>query len=289
MLTIPAYQLIVVKHIIKLLVNRQTLKIHVIMKTAELVPYLEDASRRAGARIMEVYTKGPKAEFKQDGSPVTIADRAAEKLILEVIAEVWPEIPVISEENSASHIMTPPDCFFLVDPLDGTKEFLKHDGEGTFTVNIALIEKGEPILGVVFAPLLDRLFTGVKGIEAREQANGKVKTIKVREVPSIGALAVTSCSQRDEFTIQWLEDHGIANTISIGSSLKFCLVACGEADVYPRFSPTMEWDTAAGDAILRAAGGSVTHPDGSLYKYGKKDYRNTAFIAWGLMQNKFAS
>ena len=237
---------------------------------------------------MEVYAQGPSAEYKDDGSPVTIADQAAEKVILEVLTEVSPEIPVISEENSTSHSITPPDRFFLVDPLDGTKEFLNPDGKGSFTVNIALIEQGEPTLGIVFAPAFDRLFTGVCGRGAHEQANGTVRSIMVREVPSTGVLAVASSSHRDEETDRWLADHEITATISIGSSLKFCLVACGEADVYPRFGPTMEWDTAAGDAILRAAGGRVTHPDGSAYTYGKKDYRNTAFIAWGLIQEKFS-
>ena len=259
------------------------------MFSEDWISTLEEAARNAGARIMEVYVQGPNPEYKDDGSPVTVADRAAEKVILEVLAEVSPEIPVISEENSASHSTTPPDRFFLVDPLDGTREFIKKDGRGSFTVNIALIEQGEPTLGIIFVPAFDRLFTGVCGRGAQEQSNGTVRTIKAREIPPTGALAVVSISHQDEETDRWLAEHGITETISIGSSLKFCLVACGEADVYPRFGPTMEWDTAAGDAILRAAGGRVTHPDGSAYTYGKKNYRNTAFVAWGLMQGNYLS
>lgn len=237
----------------------------------QLIPVV----RRAGREIMRVYETAPKANIKDDGSPVTEADNAAEAIIIPALKEIAPEIPIISEENADSHRLSPPQEFFLVDPLDGTREFLKRDGKGSFTVNIALIKNRTPQFGIVFAPALDRLFWGINGEAASENDDA----IHVRSTPSSGAVAVASVSHRDEQTNSWLAEHEISKTVSIGSSLKFCLLACGEADVYPRFGPTMEWDTAAGDAVLRAAGGRVEHPNGEAFQYGKSDYKNTAFIA----------
>jgi len=167
--------------------------------------------------------------------------------------------------------------FFLVDPLDGTKEFLKRDGKGSFTVNIALVENGAPIFGIVYAPALGRTFSGIDGAGAWE--NGS--EISVRNAATDKKIAVASVSHRDAVTDKWLNDNAINETVSIGSSLKFCLVACGEAHVYPRFAPTMEWDTGAGHAVLSAAGGRVEKPDGSIFAYGKPNYRNGDFIAYG--------
>ena len=254
-------------------------------------------AREAGAAIMNVYGRA-EAQFKADGSPVTEADEAAEALILPALKAASPEITIISEENAASHALKAPDTFWLVDPLDGTKEFLKRDGKGAFTVNIALIQGGVPVFGIVYAPALNRLFVGYAGSEGKAGAawtqdgngngngngNGGVdgaRDLRVRAVPATGAVAVASASHRDEATDSWLAARGIGQTKSIGSSLKFCLVAAGEADVYPRFGPTMEWDTAAGDAVLRAAGGMVETLDGSPYPYAKPDYRNGPFIARG--------
>ncbi|MBO9446674.1 3'(2'),5'-bisphosphate nucleotidase CysQ [Ruegeria sp. R14_0] len=244
---------------------------------AALIP----VAREAGAKIMEVYEKPAEAEFKGDGSPVTEADAAAEAIILPALHAAAPSVTVISEENAASHALAAPETFFLVDPLDGTKEFLKRDGKGSFTVNIALIDKGRPVFGIVYAPALDRMFVGVVGQQAEESSGGVSRPIRVRDVPYSGPVAVASASHRDAETDAWLNDHGIDQTTSIGSSLKFCLVAAGEADVYPRFGPTMEWDTGAGHAVLAAAGGRVTNPDNSEFTFGKPDYRNGAFIAWG--------
>ena len=240
--------------------------------------------RDAGARILEINEKPANADYKSDGSPVTEADAAAEAVILPALSDLAPDIAVISEENASSHSLTPPETFFLVDPLDGTKEFLKRDGKGSFTVNIALINKGKPVLGIVHAPALDRLFSGIAGARAEETCAGVTRQISVRQPQPSGAVAVASASHRDAETDDWLRKHGISQTISIGSSLKFCLVASGEADVYPRFGPTMEWDTAAGQAVLQAAGGKVTHPDLSDFTFGKPNYRNGAFIAWGKMR-----
>ena len=254
------------------------------MTNEELFNALKPVVREAGAAIMAVYAKGAEADFKADGSPVTEADQAAEAVILAALVRLVPDILVISEENAASHALAAPPRFLLVDPLDGTKEFLKRDGQGAFTVNIGLIEQGVPVAGVVYAPALDRLFVGVVGVGAQEECAGAVRSIAVRRVPSNGPVAVASVSHRDALTNAWLAKRGIERTVSVGSSLKFCLLAAGEADVYPRFGPTMEWDTAAGDAVLRAAGGAVTRPDGEVFGYGKADYRNAAFVAWGGMR-----
>lgn len=251
------------------------------MQLQALIDALKPVVREAGEKIMAVYHKGGDADYKADGSPVTEADKAAEAVILPALARLAPHIPVVSEESADSHQLAAAERFFLVDPLDGTKEFLKRDGEGSFTVNIGLIENGVPIAGLVYAPALDRLFAGAVGCGVTETRGGVERPITVRAVQPQGRVAVASASHRDAETDAWLQAHGIQNTVSIGSSLKFCLVACAEADVYPRFGPTMEWDTAAGDAVLRAAGGDVQLPSGETLKYGKSDYRNGAFIAWG--------
>ena len=247
------------------------------MDHQSLIKALAPVARQAGAAIMAIHSRGVIADTKGDGSPVTEADRAAETIILEALAKIAPDITIISEENTESHALAAPDRFFLVDPLDGTKEFLKVDGKGAFTVNIALVENGVPVAGVVYAPALDRMFAG----SAESGAFEDESPITVRDIPSSGPVAVASASHRDETTNQWLADNDITETVSIGSSLKFCLLAAGEADIYPRFSPTMEWDTAAGDAVLRAAGGRVRKPDGTAFLYGKPEYRNGAFVARG--------
>ena len=248
---------------------------------AALIEALIDPVREAGAAILEIHARGVVAEVKSDGSPVTEADQAAEDILLAALSKIAPHITIISEENADSHALAAESLFFLVDPLDGTKEFLRVDGQGAFTVNIGLVSEGVPVMGIVYAPALDRLFVGALGIGAREMTGGVDQAISVRSLPSTGAVAVASRSHRDDATNEWLQTYGIENTIATGSSLKFCLVAAGEADVYPRFGPTMEWDTAAGDAVLRAAGGGVFLPDGTLYPYGKPSYRNGAFIACG--------
>ena len=245
-----------------------------------LTERLAEIALSAGEAIMHVYNDMPEAEFKTDGTPVTAADKAAEAIILAGLKRLAPEITVISEESEDSHRLNAPDRFFLVDPLDGTKEFLRRDGKGSFTVNIALIEAGEPVLGVVHAPALDRLFAGAHGNGATETADGKTRSIAVRPAPASGPVAVASRLHRDAQTDAWLREQGITETVSIGSSLKFCLLACGEADVYPRFGPTMEWDTAAGHAVLAAAGGKVTTPEHGPFRYGKAEFRNGPFIAW---------
>ena len=246
-----------------------------------LVKALIAPVQHAGRVIMDFYQTDSSAETKADGSPVTKADQAAEAILLAEVAALAPSIQVISEENAASHNLVASQEFFLVDPLDGTKEFIKPRGDGAFTVNIGLIRNGEPVMGIVFAPALDRLFFGSLGNGAFEISGGICRQICVRMPPAEGPVAVASASHRDAQTNQWLEKRGVTNSIAIGSSLKFCLIAAGEADLYPRYGPTMEWDTAAGDAVLRAAGGRVMAEDGKPFPYGKAGYRNEPFFAAG--------
>lgn len=235
---------------------------------------------KVGDVIMEFHRHGVGARTKSDGSPVSEADEAAEAILLAALADLAPDIPVVSEENAASHAIDPPAVFFLVDPIDGTREFLRTDGKGAFTVNIGLVIDRRPAFGIVHAPALDRFFAGIVGRGAWETSGGETRQIKVRAVPEEGPLAVASRSHRDPQTNAWLDSHGITNTISTGSSVKFGLMAAGEADVYPRFGPTMEWDTAAGEAVLLAAGGRVACLDGTDFAYGKPAFRNTPFIAY---------
>ncbi len=243
---------------------------------------LEPVIEKAGEIIMEVYESDHAINEKSDGSPVTEADTKSEKIIVSAIKRICPNIPIISEENSDSHKFNVDGPFFLVDPLDGTKEFLKKDGKGAFTVNIALIKNEVPLFGMVNAPALKRSFSGIVGDGSVEKNDTQSTVISISESKKHKIIAVASTSHRDEKTNKWLESNKIERTISVGSSLKFCLLATGEADVYPRFAPTMEWDTAAGDAILRAAGGIVTDTSCTKeFKYGKKNFRNNGFIAWG--------
>jgi len=238
-------------------------------------------AREAGANIMDVYRSGRSgAEIKQDGSPVTEADRRAEDCILPVLKDLMPGTAIVSEENPASHTIDAPERFWLIDPLDGTKEFLRPNGQGAFTVNIALIEHRKPVLGVIFAPVFNRLFYGGPATGAWEVTEHSEKALAVSGARGNTRVAVTSTSHFNTATKTWLRAQGITQTNPMGSSFKFCMLAAGEADVYPRFGPTMEWDTAAGDAILRAAGGMTTTPDGKPFLYGKAGYRNTDFIAW---------
>jgi len=251
------------------------------MDYASFISALTPAVDAAGSFILDIKAKGPTSMTKSDDSPVTIADQKAEHILLAALADLYPDIPVVSEENPDSHHLPAGQQFFLIDPLDGTKEFIKADDDGAFTVNIGLIEYGIPVMGMVYAPARNAFYWGYQGGGAFCRENTDITPITVRDVPAGGAVAVASASHLDSATKNWLTNHQINQITSIGSSLKFALVASGLADVYPRFGPTMEWDTAAGDAILRAAGGMVLHPNGDIYRYGKQDYRNTPFIAYG--------
>ena len=249
-------------------------------RMTDLLTVLTPAVLEAGEVIMEIHRRGVVARTKSDGSPVSEADEAAEAILLAALAEHVPDIAVVSEENAASHAIDPPRMFFLVDPIDGTREFLRADGNGAFTVNIGLVLDRRPVFGIVHAPALDRFFAGMVGGGAWETSGGETRAIRVRDIPETGPLAVASRSHRDPQTNGWLDEHGITDTIATGSSVKFGLLAAGEVDVYPRFGPTMEWDTAAGEAVLLAAGGRVAFLDGSDFTYGKPAFRNTPFIAY---------
>ncbi|PHZ85238.1 3'(2'),5'-bisphosphate nucleotidase CysQ [Paremcibacter congregatus] len=252
----------------------------------ELADGLYETTLEAGRKIMEIYAREINVNYKEDKSPVTEADEAAEKIILKTLAALTPAIPVIAEEQAnAGNTPDVEDKFWLVDPLDGTKEFIK---KGTdFTVNIALIENGLPTFGIVYAPALGRMFvakdpqTAVQMDVMDEKVIGQETPLMVRDVPPTGIVAVASKSHRDAQTNAFLAKNHITHIVSTGSSLKFCLVAAGEADIYPRFGPTMEWDTGAGHAVLRAAGGDVRNPDGTDFRYHKPDFRNGFFIANG--------
>jgi 3'(2'), 5'-bisphosphate nucleotidase len=256
-----------------------------------VIDLFERAAFAAGREIMKVFHDGPTIQIKSDQSPVTEADERAEAVILSALSAALPDMPVVAEEAVAAGNIpdTAHKSFILVDPLDGTKEFIRKSSD--FTVNIALIEAGIPVMGIVYAP--------ARGVAYVGDANGAVKievdasfmpvsrhAIRVR-IPQDGLVALASRSHNSPETDAFLQSKGITDTKTVGSSLKFCLVAEGEADVYPRFGRTMEWDTAAGDAVLRAAGGITLGLDGLPLPYGKlnqaddSDFANPSFIAWG--------
>jgi 3'(2'), 5'-bisphosphate nucleotidase len=254
----------------------------------EIALFLAKAALAAGPAVMEEYERGCEVSSKHDGSPVTSADRRAEAIICERLASLEPLPPLCAEEAIAAG--TEPrvaERFLLVDPLDGTREFLANNGE--FTINVALIEQGAPVAGAVYAPAIGRLWVGGDATfvcEARLGAElpneGSRRRIRTRRAPS-RLTAFVSRSHLDPESDSFLKRLPIDETRFAGSSLKFCLIAEGLGDVYPRFAPTMEWDTAAGDAVLRAAGGAVLDPSGRPLSYGKVDreLRNGPFIAWG--------
>ena len=243
-----------------------------------LLDDLAAGAREAGEAILEVVRRGFEVESKQDASPVTEADRAAEMIILGVLARAAPGVPVIAEEEvAAGRIPAHDETYFLVDPLDGTKEFIR--GGDDYTVNIGLIESGTPKLGVVFAPATGRLHGGSIGHGAWIDEGKGRRRISSRTRSDV-TTAVASKSHLNQATIDYLQAAvGNCSYVSIGSSLKFCIVAEGKADIYPRAAPTSEWDTAAGHAVLLAAGGLVDGPDGEALRYGKRAFLNRAFVA----------
>ena len=252
---------------------------------------LADIAWRAGEILLAHYALNEvEARRKDDNSPVTDADEEAEIFILSQLRHLFPDVPIVAEEEvSGGHASEIGDRFFLVDPLDGTKEFLSRNGE--FTVNIAEIVNGTPVCGVVFAPARGRLFVGEISSGAFDLLTeagvvpdfGGLRHIAARQPPPDGLVAVASRSHRDARTDEYLAQYKVKEFVSAGSSLKFCLVAAGEADIYPRLGRTMEWDTAAGHAVLAAAGGSVTTLDGRPFVYGKieEKFANPFFVARG--------
>jgi 3'(2'), 5'-bisphosphate nucleotidase len=262
------------------------------MKPDETLASLEALAIEAGQEILRIRAAGAGTRRKDDGSPVTDADCAAEEHIIAGIERLYPGTPIIAEESCLQDggPEIPVGDFFLVDPLDGTKEFIK--GKSDFTVNIAIARNGKPCVGVVVAPARNELFSGAAGkaFHCRLAQDGKIderRQIATRAVDLNTIAAVVSASHADARSAALLDRMTVERKLSIGSSLKFCLVAAGEADIYPRFGRTMQWDTAAGDAVLRNAGGCTTRPDGSLLTYGPSGadginaFENPHFIAFG--------
>ncbi|MBL8581321.1 MAG: 3'(2'),5'-bisphosphate nucleotidase CysQ [Rhizobiaceae bacterium] len=248
----------------------------------------------AGRRIMEVFHGHATVEHKADASPVTEADRDSERIILAGLRAAFPQMPCVAEEESAGGIVPTSlgDAFFLVDPLDGTKEFVNRRTD--FTVNIALVRRGVPEVGVVFAPCSRRFFSAEPHLAEQLTVDEDFtitarRRIHVREAVAPMAV-VASRSHLNAETEAFIHRLKAAEIVSVGSSLKFCLLAAGEADLYPRFGPTMEWDTAAGDAVLRAAGGLTLAPGGRPLGYGKRgrsgvaDFLNPSFVAIGRVE-----
>lgn len=249
------------------------------MENTKITRTIRALALEAGDKIMEIYARDDfGVRTKADDSPVTEADEAADALIYAGLAKAFPEIAIVTEEQSDSHNVSA-DRFFIVDPLDGTKEFVHRRGD--FTVNIALIENGTPVLGVVFAPAKKRLFyTDATGQTVEESQDGTIKPLHVSKANNEALVVVASKSHRDAATDTYINKYKVADSAAAGSSLKFCLVAAGEADLYPRLGRTMEWDTAAGHAVLLGAGGQVVRfDDHTPLTYGKPIYENPFFIA----------
>lgn len=256
---------------------------------SDLLQAVEAIARAAGQAIMEVYASDFAVLGKPDASPLTEADLRAEAIITPALQALLPGVPVVAEEAHARGECCGYDgvvgeggaVFWLVDPLDGTREFVARNGE--FTVNIALVRDGEPVLGVVYAPALGRLYLGERGQGAWLDDEGVRRQIHCRSVPPAGLTVATSRVHGDRAAVEaLLQGQAVAQHLSAGSSLKFGLLASGLADVYPRYGRTMEWDTAAGQAVLLAAGGKVCDTAGQPLRYGKPGFENPHFIARGL-------
>ncbi len=256
------------------------------MPNTKIVSEIRRLSILAGTEIMKIYERDDfDVKLKSDNSPVTAADEAADALIFAGLRAAFPDIEIVTEEQSDSHNISA-NRFFIVDPLDGTKEFIHRRGD--FTVNIALIENGKPVLGVVYAPARQRLFYTLADGKTVEEFGvfdpdvvGETKAISVTKPDNASLTVVASKSHRDQATDDYIAKYKVNAFQSAGSSLKFCLVAAGEADLYPRLGRTMEWDTAAGHAVLQGAGGKVIRfDDHTPLTYGKPIYENPFFIAY---------
>lgn len=248
----------------------------------QMLPAIKSLARDAGIAILDVYGSDFAVSRKDDASPVTEADLRAEAIILAGLRRIAPDIPVVSEEAMAAgaEVDVSGGRFWLVDPLDGTKEFVKRNGE--FTVNIGLVWDGQPRLGVLYAPVLDRLFAGTPEGATLEEQGKPPRSIACRIPPRQGLTVLSSRSHPDPAQFEaFIRPFHVAEIRNSGSSLKFALIAAGEADLYPRFGRTMEWDIAAAHAILNAAGGCLSLPDGTPLTYGKPGFANPPFVAWG--------
>jgi 3'(2'), 5'-bisphosphate nucleotidase len=252
-------------------------------ETGRLLEAAREASWRAGAAILEVYAEEFEIRRKADQSPVTLADHRSEAIIVEALRDLAPGIPVIAEELAEASGLPAeaPPLFWLVDPLDGTKEFVRRNGE--FSINIALVERDRPVLGLIHVPVKDLTYAaGGPGTATRQEGRAAPVPIAARKPPEGGLVVTHSRSHNASPKVDaFLEGMKVAERLVSGSAYKFCLVAEGRADLYPRFGPTMEWDTAAGQAILEAAGGSVATIEDAPFRYGKPGFLNPGFIARG--------
>jgi len=254
------------------------------MDLASLRPRIAAIAKAAAADIMAIYAGPFETRTKADRTPVTLADERAEALIAGALADLAPGVPIVGEEATArgesAYAGAAPPYFWLVDPLDGTREFAARNGQ--FAVCIALIAAGRPVLGAVMAPAEAILWTGAAGVGAfRQVKNGAETPIRARPTPLRGLVVVSSRSHSSTAEDAYLDGRKIAEHRRIGSAIKFGLLAEGSADLYPRFGPTSEWDTAAGEAVLLAAGGRMARPDGRLLAYGKPGFKNPDFVATG--------
>jgi 3'(2'), 5'-bisphosphate nucleotidase len=251
------------------------------MNDSELLELAAKLALRAGAAILSVRARGFDAQRKTDASPVTAADHAAEAIIVAGLREATPGIPVIAEEEvAAGRITAPTRDYWLVDPLDGTREFIA--GHDEFAVNIGLVRDNRAYLGVVGIPALGELFGGVVGRGAWKRAQGTEHPVHVRKPPPEGVTVLASRYHANRERLEaFLAGRNVAQVINFGSAVKFCRLAEGAADLYPRFGPTMEWDTAAPQAVLEAAGGSVCTLDGAPLRYSKPGWENPAFVCTG--------
>jgi len=256
------------------------------MDFEKLIMVMRRLALEAGSRIMEIYEADDfEVRAKSDASPVTAADEAADALISAGLAEAFPGILIVTEEQAATHARSA-DRFLIVDPLDGTREFVQRRGD--FTVNIALVESGTPTRGIVYAPAKGRMFYTTADGRAVEETGpfdidrpGALRPIAVSRPDNGALMVVASKSHRDAATDAYIGRYAVRDMTSAGSSLKFCLVATGEADFYPRLGRTMEWDTAAGHAVLLGAGGCVVRfDDRTPLTYGKPGYENPFFLAY---------
>lgn len=248
--------------------------------TDKLIQSLLNLSEEAGRAILGVYDGPIKVTVKADDSPLTQADQAAHRLIEQALAQLTPEWPVVSEESSPEQqqLRTQSPCYWLVDPLDGTKEFIQRNGE--FTVNLALIREGAPVFGVVHVPVQGLTYWGGRALGAWRRSDRGIQAIQVRQpLPGEPLKVVGSRSHSNEQTQAYLATLGAYELISVGSSLKFCLLAEGRAHLYPRLAPTCEWDTAAAQAVLEGAGGRVETLAGESLRYSKAEILNPSFVA----------
>ncbi|MBC8338606.1 MAG: 3'(2'),5'-bisphosphate nucleotidase CysQ [Rhodospirillales bacterium] len=248
----------------------------------DLLEQVGDIAKRAGEEILKIYETDFAVEEKADTSPVTEADKRAEELILRSISMgITDKYPIIGEEDFAAGNAPAigDDPFWLVDPLDGTKEFVSRNGE--FTVNIAIIDSGRPVMGVIHLPVTKTTYWGASAGAFAQDGDEDERVISCRQAPAGGLTAMVSRSHRGPDMESFLSHYPIAEETTSGSSLKFCRIAEGAADLYPRLGRTMEWDTAAGHAILSAAGGKITDLDGNPLLYGKPGFENPHFIAQG--------